>query len=727
MGRLTQVRARKHGPTSRSGGRSGGRSVRRSIYRSVGLGLGALLVAGLALPGCSGTSASHRDPAPRDLLTDLQDDGSLKRGLSHPEARVRAIAVRGLARMPAGDSPAALLSASNTEGDSDVLVEMCFALGQWQANEGTKFLVRMTEHEDGAVRAAALTALGRLAADGYTPLVVAALNDQEPRVRQAAALTLHRFDGRRYDHPRSTTEEELMARDAALARAALQDPDVEVRWRATYTLAGLEPRPGQSTILIRSVRDARSPLSRLFALRGLSQLDDAPQAALEEARIHLVDDDVRVCVEAARIVAANAPVPEVLELATHDDTQIRLIAVEGLRSRAADPEAVPLEQPSNRAWRGLVLGAFEDMLQDDPSAVVRREVRASLVVLGDRAPEPEAKVKRQALAAFGETDQELNRTLADPATRMKVAGEEALVALVTSPDRRDRERLGQLLASGELDHRDLLNQLLDDPVPSVVATALGALGELDGESIYHDQKRLEAALASDDPAIRGSAASVARPLVAEGSAPPWLVLAVADSMESSEGFEMEEARAELGRALLLPELDPVPPSETPPQPLLDRMLAEHDAAERDPSPEVILETTRGRVRLVLDRVTAPRHVESFLELADAGYYDGLDFHRVVPNFVVQGLDPRRDGWGVGGRRVPDEFSPTPYLSGTIGMPHSGGRHTGGCQIFITQVPTPHLDGAYTSFGHVVDGLDIIETLEIGDVVEAVRRVKPGES
>ena len=127
---------------------------------------------------------------------------------------------------------------------------------------------------------------------------------------------------------------------------------------------------------------------------------------------------------------------------------------------------------------------------------------------------------------------------------------------------------------------------------------------------------------------------------------------------------------------------------------------------------------------MLDRVAAPRHVASFLDLVETGYYDGLDIHRVVPNFVVQGLDPRHDGWGVGGRRVPDEFGPRAYLTGTVGMPRTGSRHSGGCQIFITHLPTPHLEGDFTPLGQVADGMSVVAELEIGDVIESARRLPP---
>jgi cyclophilin family peptidyl-prolyl cis-trans isomerase len=98
----------------------------------------------------------------------------------------------------------------------------------------------------------------------------------------------------------------------------------------------------------------------------------------------------------------------------------------------------------------------------------------------------------------------------------------------------------------------------------------------------------------------------------------------------------------------------------------------------------------------------------------AGKCDGLPIHRVVSGFVVQGLDPRGDGWGTGGVFLRDEIGRTPYLRGTLGMPNAG-PDSGGCQFFLTLEPTPHLDGRYTVFGRVVSGMDVVDSLDVGDV------------
>jgi len=127
-----------------------------------------------------------------------------------------------------------------------------------------------------------------------------------------------------------------------------------------------------------------------------------------------------------------------------------------------------------------------------------------------------------------------------------------------------------------------------------------------------------------------------------------------------------------------------------------------------------------RIRL-MDRA-APVHVAAFLERVDVAFYDGLIWHRVVPNFVIQGGDPRGDGWGSDDETLRDEINPLRYMRGSVGMPKAG-KDTGGCQLFITHVPTPHLDGNYTIFGQVVLGLEVIDAIEVGDEILGIRRVE----
>jgi cyclophilin family peptidyl-prolyl cis-trans isomerase len=129
-------------------------------------------------------------------------------------------------------------------------------------------------------------------------------------------------------------------------------------------------------------------------------------------------------------------------------------------------------------------------------------------------------------------------------------------------------------------------------------------------------------------------------------------------------------------------------------------------------------TSEGELRISLAPEEAPYTVWNFAELADRKYYDGLVFHRVVPDFVAQTGDPRGDGWGGPGYEIPDEINPLSYTRGTVGMALSG-PDTGGSQWFVTLSDQFHLDGGYTAFGHVSYGMRVAEALAVGDRIERV--------
>ncbi len=115
---------------------------------------------------------------------------------------------------------------------------------------------------------------------------------------------------------------------------------------------------------------------------------------------------------------------------------------------------------------------------------------------------------------------------------------------------------------------------------------------------------------------------------------------------------------------------------------------------------------------------APLTVDNFVTLARRGYFNNLTFHRVVPNFVAQGGDPRGDGSGGPGYQIRCEINEATYERGAVGMALSG-KDTGGSQWFVTHSPQPHLDGGYTVFGRVVEGMDVVDRLARGDHIRAV--------
>lgn len=133
---------------------------------------------------------------------------------------------------------------------------------------------------------------------------------------------------------------------------------------------------------------------------------------------------------------------------------------------------------------------------------------------------------------------------------------------------------------------------------------------------------------------------------------------------------------------------------------------------------VRLYTDAGSLDLELRPDAAPRAVEQVLSAIRARRYDGLTFHRVVPGFVVQGADPRGDGYGGTEHFVPTEISLHPFDRGAVGIPLAG-LDTGGIQLFITLAPAPHLDGRYPWIGRVVRGMDVVDGILIGDHIQRV--------
>jgi cyclophilin family peptidyl-prolyl cis-trans isomerase len=150
-------------------------------------------------------------------------------------------------------------------------------------------------------------------------------------------------------------------------------------------------------------------------------------------------------------------------------------------------------------------------------------------------------------------------------------------------------------------------------------------------------------------------------------------------------------------------------------PLVDQPLTRQDflMVQDNLNPRIRFTTSKGEFEIVLYPQKAPATVSNFIELVNAGFYNGIYFHRVVPGFVIQAGDPRGDGWGGPGYSIPCEYNDIFYERGVVGMAHAG-KDTGGSQFFITHTPQPHLNGRHTAFGKVVSGLEITDRIEIYD-------------
>lgn len=130
-----------------------------------------------------------------------------------------------------------------------------------------------------------------------------------------------------------------------------------------------------------------------------------------------------------------------------------------------------------------------------------------------------------------------------------------------------------------------------------------------------------------------------------------------------------------------------------------------------------------QIRLEFYPADAPKTVENFVTLAKKGFYDNLTFHRVVPDFVVQGGCPKGNGTGGPGYTIPAEFNTQKHVRGTVAMARSQHPDSAGSQFYICYGPTPHLDGNYTVFGKVTSGMEHVDRIKQGDRMKSVSIVE----
>ncbi|MGQ4871105.1 MAG: peptidylprolyl isomerase, partial [Candidatus Thorarchaeota archaeon] len=130
-----------------------------------------------------------------------------------------------------------------------------------------------------------------------------------------------------------------------------------------------------------------------------------------------------------------------------------------------------------------------------------------------------------------------------------------------------------------------------------------------------------------------------------------------------------------------------------------------------------LETEKGDIYLELFDDKTPVTVGNFLDLVGTGFYDGLTFHRVISDFMIQGGDPQGDGSGGPGFTIPDEADKgLKHLRGSLSMAKTSAPNTGGSQFFICHTPQPHLDGVHTVFGKCIQGMEVVDRITKGDKI-----------
>ena len=643
---------------------------------------------------------------------DRRDDGGgdLERLASSNELDVKLRAVTALGRMPypeLGDRVSDALVRAVGDVRAEVRARAAFGLGL-RADPGTeRALLAAMKDKDERVRARAVEAGSRYESRGVREEVLYALSDPSPLVRAEAALAPHRWEA---NTEAAAVVDSALANVAAKAPAELrnerfglpedtqlnpQTEDPEVIWRALFSLGRRKAERGRPVFYLWA-RAPHSVEARLFATIGIASLEGSSPECMQALREGLVDEDPRVAVEAARGLGRfpqAASLEPMAGAATHPSVQVRAAVAEALGEF--------------RGHRESARAVLNELLVD-ASPMVRGEALVSTTQLFS-----------DAFAA----DLELRSLDGDPRLRRAVA--------------RAAQHLSPPSALA------LLDRLVKDPVYSVAFEATRGLGMFLEEG---GRERARGLLTSEDGGQRlaavlalqegPTAADLAALLKAYTGARGDLageleyeILTAAAQVRDDRAFEILVTGArsrrpytrEVARRLLEEHYPGVARgAETPLPPRRGDVPSIDPTA---PAPVVEVRTERGTLVFELAPEVAPLHVYNFLTLARQGAYNGLDFHRVVPDFVVQGGDYRGDGNGAKswrGEPLRAEFSSRKFGTGALGMPRNADPDSGGSQFFVTHRPTPHLDGRYTLFGELRQGQEVLQRLELGDRIVDIR-------
>ena len=617
-------------------------------------------------------------------LEDQRDfNAKLKSYLEDPNSELRARAALAIGRIGAEGSGQILTNLISADSSMDVAAVAAFAIGLTGQKQFAAELLDLAVDLPSKVALPLVEAAGRLTDTSMaeeTKMLAGFLSHPSPDVREVTCMALFRAG----------------ARDLApqLIEFAKSEPDEEVQVAALYALSRLGIAEA-TEIYTRHIADA-DPYVRSLAVRGFGSSDS--KEATHYLNIALNDSDPRVVAQAVASLSGKdsneAKSKLAKKLSMERDEKLRVAMINGLARQNND----------------MGLDAVNAIVASGPSPnIIAAAVKYLATVQKDRAVSLIDSVQ----------------TVDDPNIRAACADAYAAIGTKNIIPR--------------------LAVLFNDNNPLVRMTAFNHLVDLDSANLdFYIGKALEdtsyvlPVVAIDQIKTRGLSSYLPKlnSIMALGLAVNEEIrLSLVDCVEPFIGkAEVDtNAREILNYGILDPDY------------IVRRTAAEiyKEKLDKDYSgrvkraktqlskgkviggiqkyrsnPYATIVTERGEIEMELYFDVAPLTVLNFIELARDGYFEGIIFHRVIPNFVVQGGDPEGFGWGGPGYTIRCEYSEEPYRRGTVGMATSG-KDTGGSQFFITHTPLPHLDGRYTVFGQVLVGMDVVDQIVRGDVIKEV--------
>ncbi len=583
---------------------------------------------------------------------------------------------------------APMLQALLLDDDAGVRRRAVFGLGILGDTGSRRVLLRAAKGEDSVVGEMAVGALARL----RTPVLdvgeaLAELPEEE--FWRRILPSLFRFEG----------DAVLPLALRALSRSLPED----LRDWAVYAVsvhAAPEAREALRTLVLEE-----TGRSRAQAARGLGTIAESEDLAYLRPLFDEGDSESLLAVlqtVPGRLAAGAAAAPEdwrepLLRLLDDSRPGLRRVALEAAGEWL-------LDQDLGRRLVEIAEAGEEPFASAAVLSLVRGRDPRSLELIARRAASPSTFARVQAVrgaAMLGLWD--LILELADDAE-----GEVRAKALRTLLQRR-----GVAEDTAAISQEDLLRKAAQDPDAGVRAGLLEVLAEDPRVSVpdlvvLFVRTRFDRVTQSR---INGIKALVARAL----AVPVERALAIGALEQLTNDPEyLVRVQVAVGLRQLDAEAVPVGPAHSGRRAEAYQGILLQAARPR----RVRLRTNRGEMTLLLECPETPLSCTNFLQLAQQKFYDGLRFHRVEPGFIAQGGDPRGDGWGGPGYTLRDELGPAFFEKGSLGMARPG-PHSGGSQFFLALDRLPQLDGAYTHLGRVVAGLEILDALVEGDVIDTV--------
>lgn len=656
----------------------------------------ALLVLGLWSAGGCSPKPPDFDPIIRAEDLRQVDAPALTQAASSRDARLRARVALAYGRIAQAACIAPLLQLLGDD-DAQVRATAAFGLGQlgwFEARKGREAelvaaLVPLLSDPEAGVRSSAIAALGKLADPvAATAMARPLLRDGDDEVRAEAATAMHRCRQLARARDAMAVLPPLTDEDLAGLRSALADGGVAARRAAIYYFArNLDKRVLELAPDL--LRDADLWV-RLYAVMALRRVGDASAAPTLLAATADPEYTVRVAaVQAIDVLKQAEALPQKLSTDPSMHVRAAVATAYGNSSKVAEPQLVNL-------W----LGDASAMVRASAlAALAGRQKLTAVLLLTTAAGDRNAEIRATAMsssAVLGLTTVEaaaiLQRGIADSAPRVRVAA---------------LEQLGEIPSGWAY---NAIKAALAAPSLAERGTAAGVL------SARHEPDRVDIAWqayqSSGDYRWRDMRQALLDVLATDMSAQSTdhLRAAARDSVLTV---------AKRARALLtargVTDLPVLPVEQFAYSPFRELRFAKN--------PVVALATTRGTFEVECFATDAPIHVASFIGLVKKGTYDGLPWHRVVSDFVIQGGDPEGSGWGDAGFSLRAEINQRRFERGTLGMPRGEDFDSGGSQLFFNHIPTPHLDGQYTVFGQIRSGEELIDQIEQGDLITSARLVE----